>query len=89
MSHVSSANESVLMSLKKNLAQENKVKSQPEYAPVNEGDTYKTARYKTTEYVIVHEVKAKKIKLKRSPDAQDSFTISRAEFEKYYTKYSQ
>ena len=84
MSNQALANNETLLGLKKSLPKTTAPEIQ--YKPVVEGDTYMTVRYKVEKRVVVHEVKKNKILLKRDKDAKDSFSISRAEFDKYYFK---
>lgn len=61
---------------------------QPTFNLTFEGDTYRTTDRITRKSsdVYVAEVKRDVVKLKRSKDCVDSFTISRAKFDKFYVR---
>jgi len=78
------ANNEQLLSLKKSLPVTQA--AAPTYKDVQVGEVYKTERYKIESTVVVVEVKKDQLKLKRDPTAKDSFTESRARFDKFYKK---
>lgn len=80
-----------LQELQKKLEQERREKEQQENIQKTEllkkweGREFQTQRFKVVKRVFLERVKKDKVYLKRERDAKDSFSISIAEFFKFYS----